>query len=127
MVKLRLTRIGKKHAPAYRIIAIQARTKREGKALEFLGFYNPRNNPSVVELDAERVKYWLQNGAQPTDTVRDILIKQGIIKAKGEKRTYAKRPGRKKQQKAAANETKEVKTEVKAEIKEAEKTEAAAE
>ncbi|KXK07982.1 MAG: 30S ribosomal protein S16 [Candidatus Dojkabacteria bacterium] len=95
MVKLRLTRTGKKHAPSYRVVAIQARTKREGMALEVLGHYNPRSNPSVIEIDAERVKFWLNQGAQPSDTVKNLLVKKGIIEASKEKKQFTKQPGTK--------------------------------
>jgi small subunit ribosomal protein S16 len=81
MVKLRLTRIGKKGQPHYRIIAIQARTKREGKALDFLGHYNPRTNPTTIKINKEKALDWLSKGAQPTETVKYLLIKEGVIKA----------------------------------------------
>jgi small subunit ribosomal protein S16 len=107
MVKLRLTRLGKKGQPTYRLIAIQARTKRNGEALEDLGVYNPRIKPSVFEINKERVQYWLGVGAQPTLTVRGLLAKQGIVEPI--KKTYDQKPGRKSQErktKAAAAEAK---------------------
>ncbi|MFW5702656.1 MAG: 30S ribosomal protein S16 [Candidatus Dojkabacteria bacterium] len=81
MVKLRLTRTGKKHEPHYRLIAISARTKRDGEAIEYLGYYNPRSNPSTVDFNIERVKYWLSVGAQPTETVKGLLVKEKVLKA----------------------------------------------
>lgn len=102
MVKLRLTRIGKRHQPHYRIIAIQARTKRDGKALEYLGYYNPRTNPTTTKVKKERIEYWLDNGAQPTRTVQNILVKEGILEGSKEKKVYTKAPGRKKQEREAA-------------------------
>ncbi|MFQ5493269.1 MAG: 30S ribosomal protein S16 [Candidatus Dojkabacteria bacterium] len=96
MVKIRLTRIGKIHAPVYRVVAIQARTKRDGRALEYLGQYNPRTQPKTIVLDKERIQYWLGNGAQPTETVLNLLIKEGIVAAPKEKKVYSKKPGKKK-------------------------------
>lgn len=79
MVKLRLKRIGKKNQPHYRIVVTPARTKRDGKSLDYLGYYNPRTNPKALKIDKEKTKKWLSNGAQPTDTVRYLLIKEGIL------------------------------------------------
>lgn len=80
MLKIRLTRKGKKHDPQYRIVVIEARTKRDGKAVEHLGYYNPRQKK--VTLNKERAKYWLSVGAQPTDTVISILAKHKLTKQK---------------------------------------------
>lgn len=102
MVKLRLSRRGKKGAPHYKIVAIHARTKREGKALDTLGFYNPHTSPSTIEIDAEKAKYWLGNGAQPTDTVKRMLISKGIMEKEDNQKVYAHKPGRKKQERAEA-------------------------
>lgn len=99
MVKIRLARFGKKGAPHYRIVAIQAREKRESKAIEYLGHYNPRTKPSTVKLDKERIQYWLSVGAQPTDTVAYLLSKEGLFKV-DEKKTYSKKPGKKKTERA---------------------------
>lgn len=99
MVKLRLTRTGKTHQPTYRLIATQNRTKRDGEALEYLGFYNPRTNPSTFTFDKERVEYWLGVGAQPTETVAYLLGKEGVIKVV--KKKYTKQPGRKATERAA--------------------------
>jgi small subunit ribosomal protein S16 len=93
MVKLRLSRFGRKNQPTYRLVAIQARDKRQGEALEYLGSYNPRTKPSSFTCDKERVQYWLSVGAQPTDTVKYLLGKEGIIEV--EKKTYQSKPGRK--------------------------------
>jgi small subunit ribosomal protein S16 len=78
MVKLRFTKIGKKHQPAFRLVAVQARTKRDGKVIEYLGQYNPRTKPSLFKYNKERVEYWLSVGAQPTPTVQNLLKKHGI-------------------------------------------------
>jgi small subunit ribosomal protein S16 len=95
MVKLRLTRIGRKAAPNYRIIAIKAKTKRDGQALDFLGFYNPLTQPSIVNLNEEKIKYWLGQGAQPTATVKSILIKSNILPAPSTKKVFNSKPGNK--------------------------------
>lgn len=78
-VKLRLTRMGAKKHPTYRIVAIDERKARDGQYLEKIGFYDPNKNPAEVKIDAELAKKWLNNGAQPTDTVRAMLKKAGII------------------------------------------------
>ncbi|MFN3698648.1 MAG: 30S ribosomal protein S16 [Dictyoglomus sp.] len=78
MVKIRLTRIGAKNKPAYRIIAIDSREPRDGKHLEILGFYDPKTDPATVQLKEDRILYWLSQGAQPTDTVLSLLKKYGI-------------------------------------------------
>ena len=73
MVRLRLTRMGRKKQPFYRVVAIDQRSQRDGRPIEFLGYYNPMTNPADVKIDLERVDHWLGLGAQPTDTVRNIL------------------------------------------------------
>ncbi len=80
MVKLRLKRMGAKKQPSYRIVAADSRAPRDGRFIEILGFYNPRSNPVEIKLDEENILKWLNNGAQPTDTVRSILSKEGIMK-----------------------------------------------
>ena len=79
-VRLRLKRMGAKKAPRYRIVAADARTRRDGREIEVIGWINPTTEPETVVVDAEKAMYWLQNGAQPSDTVRSILSKQGILK-----------------------------------------------
>lgn len=78
-VRLRLRRIGKKKQPFYRIVAIDSRVARDGKYIEKLGTYNPRTEPSEIVLDEERALYWLSTGAQPSDTVRNILSRRGLM------------------------------------------------
>lgn len=117
MVKIRLTRTGKKHAPQYRIIAISARTKRDGKALEILGHYNPQTNPSTISIKKERVQYWLDNGAQPTNTVSNMLVKEGILEKPKDKKEFKKKPGRKKAERAEAKAAATPKEDKKAEEK----------
>ncbi|CAL9410350.1 30S ribosomal protein S16 [Streptomyces sp. enrichment culture] len=76
-VKIKLKRLGKIRSPHYRIIVADARTRRDGRAIEEIGKYHPTYNPSVMEVDSERVAYWLGVGAQPTEAVRAILQKTG--------------------------------------------------
>lgn len=78
-VKIRLRRMGAKKAPFYRIVVADGRYPRDGRFIEEIGYYDPTKEPSVIKVDAEKAKTWLQNGAQPTDTVRDILKKQGVL------------------------------------------------
>ena len=79
-VKLRLKRMGSKRNPFYRIVAADARSPRDGRIIEKIGTYNPTTDPAEVVLDEELALKWLGNGAQPTDTVRDILSRQGLMK-----------------------------------------------
>lgn len=79
-VKLRLKRMGAKQKPFYRVVAADSRTKRDGITIEDIGYYNPITQPADVKIDEEKALAWLSKGAQPTDTVRDILSKQGIMK-----------------------------------------------
>ena len=72
-VKIKLQRLGKIRAPYYRIIVSDARTRRDGKAIETIGRYNPKEEPSVIVVDSERAQYWLGVGAQPTDSVQNLL------------------------------------------------------
>jgi small subunit ribosomal protein S16 len=76
-VKIRLTRMGSKKKPFYRIVALDSRTRRDGRPLEFLGYYNPMTEPPEVKLDNERITYWLEQGAKPSDTVKSLLQKNG--------------------------------------------------
>ena len=72
-VKIKLKRMGKIRAPYYRIIVADARTKRDGRAIEEIGKYHPKVEPSLIEVDSDRAQYWLSVGAQPTDPVRKLL------------------------------------------------------
>lgn len=78
-VKIRLRRMGAKKAPFYRVVVADSRYPRDGRFIEEVGYYDPTKEPSVVQIDGDKVKKWLQNGAQPTDTVRALLKKQNII------------------------------------------------
>lgn len=80
MVKLRLKRMGSKRKPFYRIVAADSRSPRDGRIIETIGTYNPTKNPAAVTLDEELAIKWLNNGAQPSDTVRNILSKEGLLK-----------------------------------------------
>ena len=77
-VKLRLTRVGSKKNPIYRIVAADARSPRDGKFIEIVGRYNPQLDPSLIEVDEENVRGWLQKGAQPTESVGRLLKIKGI-------------------------------------------------
>ncbi len=79
MVKMRLTRMGQKKAPFYRVVVADSRYPRDGRFIEEVGYYNPLTNPAEIKINAEVAKKWLANGAQPTDTVKDLLKKSGII------------------------------------------------
>lgn len=79
-VKLRLKRMGKKGKPFYRIVAADSRSPRDGRIIESIGTYNPTTNPAQISLDKELAVKWIKNGAQPSDTVRNILSREGIMK-----------------------------------------------
>jgi small subunit ribosomal protein S16 len=79
MVKIRLRRMGAKKAPFYRLVVADSRFPRDGRFIEELGTYNPLTDPADVHIDAEKVREWIKNGAQPTETVRSLLKKQGVI------------------------------------------------
>ena len=79
MVKIRLTRMGSKKAPFYRVVVADSRYPRDGRFIEEVGTYNPLVNPSQFKVDADKVKQWMASGAQPTDTVKALLKKHGVI------------------------------------------------
>lgn len=78
-VKLRLKRMGAKKQPIYRVVVADSRYPRDGRFIEEVGFYNPLTDPATITIDAEKAKKWLANGAQPTETVKSILKKSGVI------------------------------------------------
>lgn len=80
MVKLRLKRMGAKKTPFYRIVVADSRDRRDGREIEVLGTYDPKANPALVKIDEEKTINWLNKGALPSDTVRNILSKNGIMK-----------------------------------------------
>ena len=79
MVKIRLRRMGAKKAPFYRIVVADSRFPRDGRFIEEIGTYNPLKEPAAVNVDGERAKKWIADGAQPTDTVRVLLKKAGVL------------------------------------------------
>ena len=78
-VKIRLRRMGAKRAPFYRIVVADSRYPRDGRFIEEIGTYNPTVTPSEVKVDADKAKQWIANGAQPTDTVKALLKKEGVL------------------------------------------------
>ena len=78
-VKIRLRRLGAKKAPFYRVVVADSRYPRDGRFIEEIGTYNPVATPTEVKVDAEKAKQWIANGAQPTDTVKAILKKEGVL------------------------------------------------
>lgn len=94
MVRIRLTRVGRKNLAHYRVVITNAREKRDSYAIEQIGHFSPHSK--VWTLDMDRIKYWLSVGAQPSDRIKNYLVKEGVIKLKkSEKRTFTKQPGKK--------------------------------
>ena len=79
MVKIRLRRLGAKKAPFYRVVVADSRFPRDGRFIEEIGTYNPLTDPVEIKIDSERAQQWIKNGAQPTDTVRLLLKKTGVL------------------------------------------------
>ena len=79
MVKMRLRRMGAKKAPFYRVVVADGRFPRDGRFIEEIGYYNPLTNPVDIKIDADKAKEWIANGAQPTDTVKALLKKNGVL------------------------------------------------
>ena len=90
-VKLRLTRMGAKKAPRYRVVAADSRSPRDGRVIDTIGYVNPTTDPATVSIDTEKALEWLRKGAQPSDTVRNILSKQGVMKQFHEEKAAAKK------------------------------------
>lgn len=78
-VKIRLKRMGAKKKPFYRIVVADSRSPRDGRFIEELGYFDPLKDPAEVKIDAEKTKEWIGNGAQPTETVRSLLKKEGVL------------------------------------------------
>ncbi len=78
-VKMRLRRMGKKKAPSYRVVVADSRSPRDGRFIEEIGFYDPCTEPATIKIDADKAKTWIANGALPTETVRSLLKKSGIV------------------------------------------------
>lgn len=102
MVKIRLSRVGRKNLAHYRVVVVQAREKRDTNAIELLGNYSPYTKE--LSLNEDRVKYWLSVGAQPTETVKNWLIKKNLLKAPKDKRTYNKKAGKQNTERKAKKE-----------------------
>ena len=81
-LKIRLTRLGDKKAPFYRVVVADSRSPRDGKFVEVIGTYNPLTNPAEIKIDNEKAAKWLKDGAQPTETAKELLIKSGVIERK---------------------------------------------
>jgi small subunit ribosomal protein S16 len=79
MVRIRLTRIGNRHNPIYRVVVADANAPRDGRSIETIGRYNPQLEPSLIEIDGDKARAWLAKGAQPSEPVRRLLQKSGII------------------------------------------------
>jgi small subunit ribosomal protein S16 len=79
MVKIRLRRMGAKKSPFYRVVVADSRSPRDGRCIEEIGTYNPLTDPATINIDAEKAQTWIKNGAQPTDTVRGLLKKAGVL------------------------------------------------
>ena len=82
MVKIRLKRMGTTKRPVYRLVVADSRSPRDGRFIEAIGFYDPLPNPAVVRIDTERVQLWLKRGARPSDSARQLLVKEGILAAR---------------------------------------------
>ena len=82
-VKIRLTRLGDKKSPFYRVVVADARVARDGKYIEQIGTYNPLKTPAEIKIDADLANKWLKNGAQPTETAKSLLQTAGILEVKG--------------------------------------------
>ena len=89
-VRIRLRREGRKKAPTYRIVVAESTSPRNGRFIEIIGTYQPRLQENSVQLQSDRANHWLDNGAQPSDTVRSILRRAGVLKARHESRLAAK-------------------------------------
>ncbi len=78
-VKIRLRRMGAKKAPFYRVVVADSRFPRDGRSIDEIGYYDPTKEPSVVKIDADKAKDWIKKGAQPTDIVKNLLKKEGVL------------------------------------------------
>ena len=79
MVKIRLMRMGMKGRPSYRVVVSDAHSPRDGRIIENIGWYNPLTEPSTIQIDADRAKYWMSVGAQPSDSVKSLLVRAGVL------------------------------------------------
>ena len=118
-VKIKLTRLGKIRNPQYRISVADARTRRDGRAIEVIGRYHPKEDPSLIEIDSERAQYWLSVGAQPSETVADLLAKHNLIDPDKRKAERHSRVAKKMQQMEADKKAADEKARAEAEAAEA--------
>ena len=81
-VKIRLTRMGDKKSPFYRVVVADSRAPRDGKFIDIVGTYNPKTQPAEIKINSEKATEWINKGAQPTDTVRSLLVGAGVLEAK---------------------------------------------
>lgn len=102
MVKIRLKRMGTTKRPVYRLVVADSRSPRDGRFIESIGFYDPLPNPAVVSIDADRVQLWLRRGARPSDSARQLLVKEGILAARPFKITPRPEPAEPEKAPAAA-------------------------
>lgn len=121
MVKIRLARFGKKKQPAYRVVVTNARTKRNTLALEYLGSYDPFAKKDKFKIDQDRYNYWIGNGAQPTYTVKSLMVINGFIKADIKKHSIKKSEVKKEKTENKKEAMAEVKEESKVEESKSEK------
>jgi small subunit ribosomal protein S16 len=91
MVRIRLRRVGRKKSPIYRIVVAESESPRDGRFIEIIGNYSPRQSDRAIDLKTDRANYWLDNGAQPSDTVRSLLRRAGVLKARHETRVGGQR------------------------------------
>lgn len=101
-VKMRLTRLGDKKSPFYRIVVVDSRKARDGEYIDLIGTYAPVKQPAEVKINADKAKDWLSKGVQPTDTVRALLVAQGILQPKPVKKPSKKAIAKAEAAKAAA-------------------------
>jgi small subunit ribosomal protein S16 len=90
MVRIRLRRVGRKNAPVYRLVVADSQSPRDGKFIEIIGQYAPRQKEGSLKIDADRANFWLDRGAQPSDTARSLLRRAGLLKARHESRLASK-------------------------------------
>lgn len=125
-VKIRLTRRGKKRQPTYRVVVADSRSPRDGRFIEQIGRYDPRQEPSLIEIDGERAVYWLSQGAQPSDQVRKLLEISGALEARPVKDRKVHVVGEEEQRRAEAEAEAEAAVEVVEDVEDAENEEGAA-
>jgi len=90
MVKIRLMRMGMKAAPSYRVVVSEASSPRDGRFIENIGWYNPLTDPSTININAERARHWLSVGAQPTESVRQLLERAGVLEREAQPESASK-------------------------------------